>query len=149
MRAFFNGWRRKAGCLILAMASILTVIWFRGMKAPEQISIHGSGIVRSSNGLLIWSRLSSQDSTKGLRRDVSMAYGNTRTGWQWGQFHFGQLIHKSHMLRSNTSFTDRYEVWQIPHWSIVILLSLLSAYLILWKPRTNPAGISNCATTHH
>jgi len=133
MLAFFNGWRRKAGCVLLAMACTLTVIWFRGMIAPDQFSIPGSGIVRSSNGLLVWSRLSSQDVTKGLRRD--MTHGSTRTGWHWGQFYVGSLIHQGYMHRGDTSFKSRYEVWQIPHWLIVLLLTLLSACLILWKPR--------------
>ena len=43
----------------------------------------------------------------------------------WNQFHFG--------AGSNGSgHTDSYI---IPYWSIVVPLTLLSAYLILWAPR--------------
>ena len=53
--------------------------------------------------------------------------------WDWAGFHFGRV----HL--------DRRSPWQsctVPYWSIVIPLTLISAYLILTKPRnTTPQTI--------
>lgn len=134
MLEFFRGWRRKAGCLLLAVACLVAVMWFRSLKASDQISLGRSGHVSSVGGRLMWSRLTSQESTKGRRRDGSVE-GRTRTGWQWGAFHFGSLIHQGHILRPDTTYRNTYAVWQIPHWSIILVPSVCSGGLILWKGR--------------
>lgn len=46
--------------------------------------------------------------------------------WTWGGFACGANAYK-------TSWTSWYYV--IPYWSIAVPLTLLSAYLIFWKPR--------------
>ena len=36
---------------------------------------------------------------------------------------------------SDPPFQEPFQVWRIPYWSLVFPLTLLSAFLILWKPR--------------
>ncbi len=38
------------------------------------------------------------------------------------------------------SNTGQYRPWIIQYWEVVLVLTLLSAYLILWKPRKRPTA---------
>ena len=55
--------------------------------------------------------------------------------WDWAGFTFG-----AEQFRPGVMPLHRLEIYAIPYWSIVIPLALLSAYLILWKPRKVGAG---------
>ena len=44
MREFFSGWRRKAGCVLLAMAAVLFGMWIR------------SQVVFDTTTFMVWDR---------------------------------------------------------------------------------------------
>jgi hypothetical protein len=60
MREFFRGWRRKAGCVTLTIALALTGVWVRSSAREDLwILIKGDasvGVVISKDGSLTWSQ---------------------------------------------------------------------------------------------
>lgn len=111
MHEFFHGWQRKVGCVTLVMALAVCAMWIRNSVVSDLFLI-GQVSVHFSRGGVVWSI-----------DDGSM--------WHWGSWEHlpkdwnanGTHLH----FGSNTAV--------VPYWCIVLLLSLLSAYLILWKPR--------------
>lgn len=140
MREFFQGWRRKAGYATLVIAIAFTAGWIRSPRIHDDWSWQlGSTAhaVMSHRGTIYWIR------AFGLPRKNAGPYWNMyaieeveagpdtwaraiEVEWRWDflGFHAGAMI---------VSFI-------LPYWSIVIPLTLLSAYLILWKPRPKPKG---------
>jgi RNase P/RNase MRP subunit p29 len=118
MPIYFHGWRRKLGVLTLVLACIFIGGWLRGLCAHDLIDtgryIRGRhGIVIDSNG----------NSLKIMTRS-------------------GEAICLDHTGAINTINMDTSDVHvflagivTVPYWSIVIPLTLLSAYLLLSKPR--------------
>lgn len=53
--------------------------------------------------------------------------------WEWGGIRFCK----------GWQTLNPIEFWCLPYWSLTIPLTLVSAYLILWKPRTGSMGRSN------
>lgn len=112
MREFFCGWRRKAGCVTLVMALILFGGWMRSGQGFDQFWFQTQStcyFVESSDG--------------GIR--AFWVYERRRTrpyGWRT------ELIHETR--------SDRTYVRYSP---LVLTLTAVSAYLILWKPRQRKA----------
>lgn len=120
MKDFFHGWRRKGGVVTLVMASILMAVWIRSgvvidavkFSPPPYDSIH---YLTSAGGSVQW-----------MRREF--AGGRIATFW-----YTERLASRPDM---NLNVDDNIGIaWTISYRSIVIPLTLLSAYLILWKPR--------------
>ena len=108
MREFFGGWRRKAGCGLLVMAIALAGFWVRGMVEPKSVKFQvGQRLhwLTTIDGRLIWV---SADKVEGLSL---LDEENTRS-----------VLPNTH---------ERIVFFRTP----VLFLTLLSAYLILWKPR--------------
>lgn len=161
MGEFFRGWRRKIGCLTLVMACMLATAWVRSFRFEDAYFY--------PNGPYITDSLFSSAGTVGLRRDdesvwdiqsddrdygfrsrpcVGRRFGlhadvrEWRWAWQWCGFGCAS---------GGDSSGGEARIWALPYWSIVIPLTLLSAYLTLWKPRerkssdqlTNPNINSN------
>lgn len=153
MREFFHGWRRKAGVVTLVMAMLLFGVWMRSYSVWDSIPIK-DGIslhfIQSIHGGVCWTRhvpspsnsqmyssqnipirWTAQDADKShlhrywLQLDVE---------WQrnWCRFHFAATT------IGNPNDKTRHDTWIIPYWSLVAPPTLLSAYLILWKPRSKP-----------
>jgi hypothetical protein len=111
MREFFRGWRRKIGVMPLVVACAFMAGWVRSQALFDQIAARGN-LFLSNGGCVVWD-------------------------WKgWGG--------------SDSSITDWYsnmatpfdEDWylgsdgvRLPYWAIVIPLTLLSAHLLLSKPR--------------
>jgi hypothetical protein len=156
MREFFRGWRRKVGVGTLVMACLLMGIWIRCPLNIDSIEIEiGSSIVTlASNQHGVWfvksdlpdsqyypSRLRGRSNgftLPGRRRAFSDdPFGHLRDwDWEshsrsvWHGFHFARYCKKNPINGMHLSFSI------VPHWTIILPLTLLSAYLILWKPRT-------------
>jgi hypothetical protein len=108
MREFFRGWRRKAGVVSLVMALALAGIWVRGLVAPKSVKFQiGQRIhwLTTNTGRLIWE---SADKVNGM----------------------GLLEEESSMT---TLPNEGRRIIRLQ--SPVLFLGLLSAYLILWRPR--------------
>ena len=144
MREFFRGWRRNAGLVTLAMALALMAVWMRSFVVCDSVyTAKGKftcGLV-SSSGQLHWYKTAKVDG-RNLQVDL-------RTMWlsfpirpdpdgfddrfrfddrvfTWGGFEFYDLP----LARSAHTVGGA-----IPYWSLVLPLTLLSAWLILAKPR--------------
>lgn len=106
MHIFFYGWRRKAGVVALVMALALVCLWIR------------SGVAYCSTSL----RLHGSQYTL-------FSHNGGVTFWHQKETDFGY---------KETEWLTPSIVAQRPGCSypvIVLPLTLLSAYLILWKPR--------------
>ena len=124
MREFFHGWRRKAGCITLVMAVMVFVIWMRSRLICDQFAYPQNDYqwtIFSADGCL---------SVYAAKLDpLEEGY----TAWWSGENHRDD---PSAPQLSLIVYRIRPAVWMLPYWMFVLPLTLLSTYLILWKPRT-------------
>ena len=134
MREFFEGWRRKVGCVTLVMACVFAAGWVRSFRVEDGISFPTGdpniGALVSVNGeigLIQWyddDNLWPDGAVPQVASTPFPPATPTSLGtWIWCCCGLGVKGWLEH----------RYYV--ISYWSIVIPLTLLSAYLLLWKPR--------------
>ena len=62
---------------------------------------------------------------------------------QWVSYTLLTWDYVTEVNRRSIIAAGKHEFWIIPHWSIVLPLTLLSAYLLLWKPRPKTKGEPN------
>ena len=140
MGDFFQGWRRKAGLVTLAIALLLTVVWMRSYLVEDYLhirhkpSLHG---VRSFDGCLAWVRVSPSQFRQRIQwRSIPISelgpgshWGGWKFEWRWKWCGFD-------CGAASTATTGvRGQMWAIPYWSLVLPLTLFSAWLLLIKPR--------------
>jgi len=109
MSEFFHGWRRKAGCVTLVMASAICGVWTRSLYVCDRFWIP-SHFLGSGGGCAWWMR---------------MPPGNR---WSWESKESDRVLSLSPAAHWNFG----WDHWSVPYWSIVLLIVLLSAYLIVW-----------------
>jgi hypothetical protein len=111
VREFFRGWRRKAGLLMLAMALLLTAAWMKSCRYYDRVRIQTDSAcycVQSMNGTVcMW-------------RGSGRWFAGGAFGWS-----------SVEIIDWSPIPTDGY----FQYWKLVLPLTLLSGYLILWKPR--------------
>ena len=166
MGDFFKGWRRKISLALLAVALLLTVPWMRSYVVFDELLVQPpvgiddigprlKHIVRSEDGAISWDRTTNSSgqaiisdtyvtswncyhrpppSMVGIPSSQTIAFHWRR---QFAGFDFGAATQHSLWLRSYSEF------WTIPYWSLVLPLTLFSAYLLLIKPRAAKPPISN------
>jgi len=154
MGEFFRGWRRKVGVVTLAMALVFMVGWVRGHYIDD-IFCGGSG-----NGRSYYEFIFSREGVTwywNASDDMDGGFGWT-PGWGFYGFHripfdpFDRFVHPD---ADPMQFDFRWKwfgfdcarlhdiglpayhhIWLlVPYWSIVVPFTLLSAYLLLSKPR--------------
>jgi hypothetical protein len=117
MGEFFRGWRMKLGSVTLVMACIVASFWIRSMRIGERFSL-----------------------PIGDNTDASLLSYNGRIVASLDSHPFGR---RQFGFKSGYQFQAGPELWPIYHtfyfscsdWGIAIPLTLLSAYLLLSKPR--------------
>jgi hypothetical protein len=120
MHTFFHGWRRKAGVVALVMALALMGGWIRSYALLDDVSFSTpwrSHCIVSASGKLSW--------VAGYEEHWPLAWVTvSRIDDDGGleALYFGEP----------SIFDSR---WIVSYWIPTIPLTLLSAYLILWKPR--------------
>lgn len=143
MGEFFQGWRRKIGVLTLMMACVFTNIWFiTNHRCFELVSAIGEPIqiLTARKGFFRWSSYMDINTTAApfLWQSWPASENNIepmdaplmRIEWQWHlawcgfEFGKGRCHGRSPMA-----------VWAIPYWPVAVPLTLLSAYLLVSKPR--------------
>ena len=158
MREFFKGWRRKVGCALLVMACAVMAHWFRSQLIEDEIyNDFSQCTLATGGGSLLWSRRELR--LEGLSEPVWICGGGIEMeeGWQWqsepykrddletsgrgefltrywipgGEF---AVVTRSRRILDITQI-DTVSFWEMSLLWLVIPLMLLSAYLILWKPR--------------
>ena len=112
MREFFQGWRRKAGLATLAMACLLTVAWMRSFVIGDRLQV-ASHFLISAGGGVEWQF----DRTGDL---IDWTSAPVDPDGIFFLFRMGSQIRRTIYLS---------------YWSLVLPLTLLSAWLLLIKPR--------------
>ena len=160
MGEFFHGWRRKVGLMTLLMACLLSACWFRSYSINDTISIPISHTeylqVASSNQHLIFGSvlLTTIDGEGRERLPMWMANPTKVTGirhpqWRFATFgdrHLDKYLDKARpnigmgrdwkrMQTRSSEFTIDYRYVGTMYWWFVAPLTLLSAWLLLSKPR--------------
>lgn len=153
MHTFFHGWRRKAGVITLMVACGLMGMWIRSLVCCDSLRFD-LGVGRTA-------RLTSANQSLGLvmqfSEDLNWIEGTVATtdclpAWEstsitergafedegidwdyrWHGFGRGRKLSFSGLV----FWSDiQYQYWVLPCWSVAPPLTLLSAYLMLWKPR--------------
>lgn len=139
MREFFNGWRRKAGVVTLVLACVFTAGWVRSFTTldglffnpgPTRLMLFSTvgklSLAIRINGELkhepfYWLRRPPAPAAHRLPDDPFEGPFSTR--WSLFGFEFKEMARLP------------YPIWTVPYWSIVLPLTLLSAWLLLSKPR--------------
>lgn len=124
MGKFFNGWRREVGCVLLVMAAVFMGGWIRSEIAYDEVRIS----IGDHRPFLL-----SQKSSLYWGRWIDHARGSPSYGWR--TFNLQATDEWGSGWSSSGSVAYSARPSQIPYWSITIPLTLLSACLILWKPR--------------
>ena len=139
MLPFFHGWRRKAGCVTLVLALVIMAGWARSYTVRDVITtapLFGQGHTLSSDvGELQW---------------VSWKANSPRpqfpAGWRSQGLRYTKLPKirlfrpvKFQMVTASLAGTNA-EGFATSHWLFVLPLTLLSTYLILWKPQKRVNG---------
>jgi len=136
MGELFHGWRRKLGVVTLVMACVLMAGWIRSETIGDDITFrlgkcgHEIRSERSRiTSISTWVRdsrwLPENEWTTGFSPEVD-------SGSIWDRIGFLYNVCENNDADSNLSFQ---RLLMVPYWSIVIPLTLLSAYLLLGKPR--------------
>lgn len=126
MKDFFHGWRRKVGIVTLVMACVVCGLWVRSFYIMDILAAGGSTrqhVVESVNGRIWWTAY-----LEGAEWEFSSTF--VHRAFPPGYL---ETILPRKMLAEVEG--GQFGQWIIPYWSITIPLTLLSAYLILWKPR--------------
>jgi hypothetical protein len=147
MREFFRGWRRKAGCVALVMACVVTGCSLRARIVCDEflfgnghgaeiraIGLHRVGIkwtVYEDPAVVFSAGWNSHPYAVGGDSFEKVLREHPRE-WEWRISGFS-----SGQIRNISSDGDRLTFQIVPYWFLIIPLTLLSAYLILWKPRKN------------
>ena len=142
MRTFFHGWRRKAAVVSLVMASGLAGLWGRSCFRKDSVVNGLSGITSFDGVFEFWlvKPRSTHIEPESLRWVSSLRTPATeildRRESIWSRNFVVLRISEDHG-GGNPANSDMMTVRRlaIPHWSIVLSLTILSACLIFWKPR--------------
>lgn len=141
MKEFFRSWRRRVGCITLMMALAIVALWMRGQFVGDLIVVpsdtrgltfgtgyFGFGVefseVEVPSQAFSWRTFPKPtfaEIAEGDRYNAAV-YGPNRY-WRWGF---------SGLQMEKVNDTRRIGV---SHWWLIVPLTFLSAYLILWKPR--------------
>jgi hypothetical protein len=131
MQAFLHGWRRKGGVVLLVMACLATGLWVRTLFFADQFCFVIGDRKHYFN--------SGQSGLSWLSVDRSLVV-------EWHMVIPAEDFETRHLDRPLTEslnevltiLTDRGinpACRYLLYWWLVLPLTLLSAYLILWKPQ--------------
>ncbi len=155
MGEFFKGWRRKTGLVTLAMACVLMVAWMRSLLVEDLVLQVGQSqtYFTSGNGSIQWDQIthtSGQPISDGdaplrweIRRlpdhdGVTLPIKEDRVQWRREGLGFRIVVAEYPLYPKHSEWTEfqmRRGRWAVSYSSVTIPLTLLSAWLILIKPR--------------
>ena len=139
--------------MTLLMACVLMAGWMRSMTDQDAVFIHhkrnafvDNHVLISTRGALSWSRWSPIDT------DVPMTWkyrhakvpdsaedwngADIHWRWKWNGFEFcSSSFKETKWMGQAKPWTREVEVWQIPYGSVTVLMTLISHWLLLSKPR--------------
>ena len=120
MHNFFHGWRRKAGVVTLVMALTVYAAWMRSRNIIDTMSFRVGSRQHEITSLYQrinwWSwQIEDESYPVGWRTEPADPY--------------------DHVVNHRTDFRTYTAYWETLYIFPALVLTLLSAYLILWKPR--------------
>jgi hypothetical protein len=123
MREFIRGWRRKTGIVTLLLACVLGAAWIRSYDVFDFFEIgieNRPQCLGSFNGNLNW-------------RSWNTTWGSSQL---WQAIPADRTFSKELLnLKTDHALASEARQWAAPHHWIVIPLTLLSAFLLVSKPR--------------
>ena len=131
MGEFFKGWRRKAGLVTLTMAIALFSLWMRSRTIFDVIVFaHGDRqhSVLAAGGRIYWFAT--------IKMDDSVEWEIASTDGPLANVLLGLEMTRE-TLKPHPEL--QFREWLIPYWSLVLPLTLLSAWLIFAKPQNAKA----------
>ena len=169
MGQLFKGWRRKIGFVTLLLALSFMGGWIRSREIHDRVwyvfpdAIY---LIYSHQGCLLWQceRPSSRNMIRmnrfehkwlsqyapALRLPIShdefVGY-DVDWQWKWSDFNFGTGSYALTDWGMEDGFPrpppvfEHLTAWTVPYWSIVLPLTLLSAFLLLTTPRKSTPKI--------
>lgn len=148
MREFFHGWRRKSGCVAMLMALMVLASWVRSRHIDDLMQFRiddnrAEFFISSYHGLVWW-----RPSEAGLfsrTPPVLVSSSNARKGFDTTENAF--LNCRIAHIRYDHRDPQRIGLILIRHGTIAIPLTLLSALLLLSKPRNSTAMKATEPTT--
>ena len=129
MWSFFHSWRRNAGCVALCALIAIAFLWVRSIFVWDHLLI-----VQGDNGHRLYF-----DSGGFVWAFDRGGWGGASTSWHWG-IHL-ELTNQFTIIDSEDAFlwtirdTEDQPYLLVYYWQLLLPLTLLSAYLLLWKPR--------------
>ena len=149
MQTFFHGWRRKAGFVTLVMACAFLCGRVRSETYSDSFlfsyGTNTNGSIDSENGYLIFesttmlSEVSHRTDFRTLLccdpNECYLYYRDEKIGWRFQCFTVGVYEVIPDNSGGPFSLFTATRTWFMSYWTIISPLTLLSAYLILWKPR--------------
>ena len=146
MGEFIKGWRRKTGVLTLLMACVFTVGWVRSCATLDVITVSlggHRGVVLVSGSqkclLLVKDELPRQAIVKKILQGRSIHEVwpiGLDDGAAWAFDHRSAKAQLGTISQSNPNQGEASKIQQLPYWCVVMPLTLLSFWLLLFKPRT-------------
>lgn len=146
MREFFGGWKRKLGVVTLLMACVsaagwlrsttkIDVCYFRGLSAEWKWMLLSGGqkfyVMRAANVSTLTYDVGNETEAMLILQDRR----SSLEGAYWSQP--GSVNRVPGIFSSDQ---DKHPIASmIPYWSVTIPLTLMSAWLLLSKPRTRQA----------
>jgi len=138
MKEFFRGWKRKVGVFTLLMACALMCGWFRSWKWWETLLVLDTGVrnctINSNQGQIAWIDWHEHSENPTKLRYFQMdacEFSEYRPIENLSRF----VIFTKAVVRFPPGRSATADVRIIDYWSVVTPLTLLSAYLLLVKPR--------------
>ena len=153
MREFFRSWRRKVGVVTLAMACVFMVVWVRSELTYDSVFVNrGKVSYRILTHDSAFTFLRFQSTSREFAFDPLPVWTSTDFGdrkrmpfddmqgmdidWRvdcFG-FHFGAGLSKDRLKLEPDAYLN---IAVVPYWSITIPLTLISLWLLLFKPRSS------------
>lgn len=147
MLTFFHGWRRKTGAATLVLACVFTCGWVRSRNTRDYIRFTTKKAMYSCGSQpdgLTWKQFETPDFNLwfasppntsiyfqiNLRKPKFDVFASDAPEPKFLGFHASEI--------PNQGREGRLVIRVVPYWSIVIPLTVLSAYLLLSKPRPKP-----------
>ncbi len=122
MYTFFHGWRRKAGVVSLVMALVVMGMWARSQVT---LTLWGFPILQRQNSIWL---LRERAYWTGYQTQFPIWIAHTP---RYSKMVANRLEQVQELQRKKADYRE----WSVSYLPASAPLTLLSAYLILWKPR--------------
>ncbi|WP_397569220.1 hypothetical protein [Schlesneria sp. T3-172] len=145
MGEFFKSWRRKIGVMMLAVACVFAVGWVRSQARFDAVNLqvlNATFFIQSREGGVLLMR-SGPTPFFQLFRFHSAELKQAKAVMKWDQW-YGYRLDYQHRFGGFEVATGtgaarseiRFAALTLSYWFIVIPMTLISACLLLWKPKT-------------